>query len=187
MNHRLPVSLSSFLPALLMAGSMAAHGAVQAQAAAAVREATVREATVAQDAAPAEATPAPEAAPAWAPRTGDAVVDARLADINVYAARYPEAFIDELERYFDAPRPLLETLLGEGRTPGDLYYACALARVSGRPCRGVIEAWQVRGDGGWEAIARGFGVEPGDERAKRLRQGIQQSYAHWDRPLPGAE
>src|SRR5690606_32138141 len=75
-NHRLPVSLSSFLPALLMAGSMAAHGAVQAQAAAAVREATVREATVAQDAAPAEATPAPEAAPAWAPRTGDAVVDA---------------------------------------------------------------------------------------------------------------
>ena len=183
MNHRLPVLLPSLLPALLMAATMAAHGAVQAQPAA-----PEREAAVAQDAAPAEATaPAPEAAPAWAPRTGDAVVDARLADINAYAARYPEAFIDELERYFDAPRPLLETLLGEGRTPGDLYYACALARVSGRPCRGVIEAWQVRGDGGWEAIARGFGVEPGDDRAKRLRQGIQQSYAHWDRPLPGAE
>src|SRR5690606_20329634 len=98
-NHRLPVLLPSLLPALLMAATMAAHGAVQAQPAA-----PEREAAVAQDAAP-----APEAAPAWAPRTGDAVVDARLADINAYAARYPEAFIDELERYFDAPRPLLET------------------------------------------------------------------------------
>src|SRR5690554_3976980 len=69
---------------------------------------------------------------AQGPRTGDPVVDARLADVDRYAARYPKAFIDELVRYFDAPRPLLEDLLRRQATsPGDLYYACALARVSG--------------------------------------------------------
>src|SRR5690606_19614160 len=79
---------------------------------------------------------AQDQAAAWEPRTGDAVVDARLADLNRYAARYPDAFIDELVRYFDAPRPLLEELLGKrAATPGDRYYACALARVPGRPGR----------------------------------------------------
>lgn len=89
-------------------------------------------------------------------------------------------------RYFDAPRPLIEELLGKGRAAGDLYYACALARVSGRPCRGVLDAWQAGGGAGWEAVARRFGIEPGDARAKRLRDGIAVSYAHWGRPLPGA-
>lgn len=121
--------------------------------------------------------------------TGDAVVDARLADINVYAARYPEAFVDELVRYFDAPRPLMETLLGEGRhAPGDLYYACALARVSGRPCRGVIEAHDAAAQGeGWQALATRLGVPPGSARAGRLREGIADSYARWARPLPSAD
>lgn len=122
---------------------------------------------------------------AWAPRTGDAVVDARLADVNRYAARYPDAFIDELVRYFDAPRPLLEDLLGKPATmPGDLYYACALARVSGRPCRGLLEAGIAGHEEGWEGIAREVGVVPGDARAKRLRDGIVESYARWGRPLP---
>ena len=159
MNHRLPVLFACLL-------GLPAPGIVSARVSA-------------QD-----AIAAPEAAAAWAPRTGDAVVDARLADINAYAARHPEAFIDELVRYFGGTRPLLEQLLGARRKPGDLYYACALARVSGRPCRGVLEAWQAGGGAGWEAIAREVGVEPGDARAQRLREGIVRSYAHWGRPLP---
>lgn len=123
--------------------------------------------------------------PSWEPRTGDAVVDVRLADINRYGARYPDAFIDELVRYFDAPRPLLEDLLGKPATlAGDLYYACALARVSGRPCRGVLDAWIAGHEAGWEGIARELGVAPGDARAARLREGIAESYARWGRSLP---
>lgn len=125
---------------------------------------------------------------AWAPATGDAVVDARLADINRYAARYPDAFIDELVRYFDAPRPLLEDLLGkQHRVPGDLYYACALARVSGRPCRGLLEARAAAPESDWETIAREVGVQPGDARATRLREGIARSYARWGRSLPDTD
>lgn len=130
---------------------------------------------------------AQDAGGTWAPRTGDAVVDARLADINVYAGRFPDAFVDELVRYFDAPRPLLEDLLDQDRAAGDLYYACALARVTGRPCRGILDAWQADGSGEWEAVARRFGVEPGSARAKRLRAGIVESYARWGRPLPAGD
>lgn len=129
-----------------------------------------------QDDAPAEALQG----------TGDAVVDARLADIDVYAARYRQAFIDELVRYFDAPRPLIEELLEKSaRSPGDLYYACALARVTGRPCRGVLEARDAAGvDAGWRVVAAGLGVQPDGARAKRLRDGIEDSYVRWGRPLP---
>lgn len=127
------------------------------------------------------------AASAWAADTGDAVVDLRLADINRYAGRYPEAFLDELVRYFDAPRPLLQDLLlRQERAPGDLYYACALARVSGRPCRGVIDAWSAGHVDGWPGIARDLGVAPGDVRARRLREGMGESYRRWGRPLPDA-
>ena len=128
-----------------------------------------------------------EAAP-WTADTGDAVVDARLADINRYAQRYPDAFIDELVRYFDAPRALVdEQLRKQARAAGDLYYACALARVSGRPCRGVLEAWSAGHAEGWKGVAGDLGVVPGDARARRLREGIAESYARWGRPLPGAD
>jgi len=131
---------------------------------------------------------AQEGAEPWTAGTGDAVVDVRLADINRYARRYPEAFVDELVRYFDAPRPLLEELLGSRRAmPGDIYYACALARVTGRPCRGVLEAWAAGHEGGWQGIAGDLGVEPGGARARRLREGMADSYAHWGRPLPEAD
>lgn len=128
------------------------------------------------------AAPAQDAA--WEAATGDAVVDARLADINRYGASYPEAFVDELVRYFDAPGGLIEQQLAQGRAPGDLYYACALARVSGRPCRGVLEAWAAGHEEGWQGIARDVGVAPGDARARRLREGIAESYERWGRPLP---
>lgn len=120
-------------------------------------------------------------------RTGDDLVDARLADIDRYAARYPEAFVDELVRYFDAPGELIEDQLEQGRAPGDLYYACALARVSGRPCRGVLEAWAAGHADGWEGIAREVGVVPGGARATRMREGVAESYLRWGRPLPGMD
>lgn len=120
-------------------------------------------------------------------RTGDDSVDARLADIDRYAARYPDAFVDELVRYFDAPGELIEDQLEQGRAPGDLYYACALARVSGRPCRGVLEAWAAGHADGWEGIAREIGVVPGGARATRMREGVAESYLRWGRPLPGTD
>ena len=54
---------------------------------------------------------AQDAASGWNPRSGDAWVDAQLADINRYGLRYREPFIDEMARYHGAPRALVGELL----------------------------------------------------------------------------
>jgi hypothetical protein len=122
---------------------------------------------------------------AWAARSGDAVLDRRLADINAYARRYPDAFSDELVRYLDAPRALVAERLGKrGIMPADVYYACAIAHVTGRPCRSVLEAWDRAPVEDWATVAEGLGVVPGSPQAARLHQGITDSYRRWARPLP---
>jgi hypothetical protein len=121
----------------------------------------------------------------WNPQTGDATVDATLGDINQYAARYPEAFVDEIVRYHAAPRALVDALMHNPQwTPGDIYYACALAQTAGQPCRAVVEQWQHDHSQGWGAIAHGLGVQPGSAEFDRLKQGFISSFAHWGRPLP---
>jgi hypothetical protein len=120
---------------------------------------------------------------AWDPRTGDDWTDRQLADVNAYAGRYREAFTDELVRYFGAPRALVTELLVERRwAPGDVYYACAIARVVGRPCRALTEAWARRHAEGWEAVRVDAGLDDAAE-ADRLRQAFIESYARWDRPI----
>lgn len=121
---------------------------------------------------------------AWDPRTGDAWTDRQLADVNAYAGRYREAFIDELVRYFGAPRALVTELLVERRwAPGDVYYACAIARVAGRPCRALTDAWARRHAEGWEAVRTDAGIAADAAEAGRLRQAFIESYARWDRPI----
>ncbi len=120
----------------------------------------------------------------WNPRTGDATVDATLGDINQYAARYPDAFVDEIVRYHAAPRTLVDALmLNPQWTPGDIYYACALAQTAGQPCRAVVEQWQHDHGQGWDAIARDLGVQAGSAEFDRLKHGFITSYDHWGRPL----
>lgn len=120
----------------------------------------------------------------WDPRSGDAWTDRQLADVNRYATRYRDAFTDELARYFDAPRELTTELLVERRwAPGDVYYACVIARVAGRPCRAVADAWAQDYADGWAPIAQRMGIAPGSPEAMRLKLAFVDSYAHWARPV----
>lgn len=119
------------------------------------------------------------------PRTGDRVLDARVADINRYGDRYREAFVDELVRYHAAPRALVGALLADERwAPGDLYLACALARAAGRPCRHVIQHWRKAHAAGWGETATALGIAPGSPAFRRVAEGVEASYARWGRPLP---
>lgn len=128
---------------------------------------------------------AQEAAPAWNPRTGDAWTDAALADINQYGSRYGDAFVDEMTRYFGAPRALVTQLLVEQHwAPGDVYYACALAQAAGQPCRAVADTWSREHDQGWGAIMRRLGITADSPQFERLKRGVSDSYARWGRPLP---
>jgi hypothetical protein len=120
----------------------------------------------------------------WDPRTGDAWVDTWLGDINRYGSRYQQPFIDEMVRYHGAPRELVTGLLDErGWAPGDVYYACAIAQLIGRPCRYVADQWQDHRDEGWGALAQRLGIEPGSPEFHRLKNGVVSSYDRWGRPI----
>lgn len=127
---------------------------------------------------------AQELATGWNPRSGDPWVDSWLGDVNRYGARYPEAFIDEMVRYHNAPRPLVVELLETRKwLPGDVYYACTLAATLGRPCRYVVDLYDRDRNQGWGAIAQTLGVEPGSAAFHRLKQSFVPAYDRWARPI----
>ena len=104
-------------------------------------------------------------------------------------ARHREAFIDELVRYHGAPRALAAELLAreDAWSAGDLYFACALGQVSGRPCRTVVTLRERAPAQPWSEIAGQVGAAPGTAPFQRLRTEIAASYRRWARPLPDAD
>lgn len=116
--------------------------------------------------------------------TGDEWVDLRLDDIGAYARRHRDPFVDELVRYRDAPRELVVDLLEQRDwEPGDVYFACSLARVIGRPCRFVADQYAQSLLEGWDALASALGAGAGSEEFARVKRGIVRSYERWARPL----
>jgi hypothetical protein len=120
----------------------------------------------------------------WNPRTGDVWVDTQLADINRYGTTYREPFIDEMVRYHGAPRDYVTDLLVNQRwSAGDVYYACTIAQVIGRPCRYVAEQWQQNRGQGWGVVAQRLGIKPGSAEFHRLKKGFVPTYDRWSRPI----
>lgn len=125
-----------------------------------------------------------EAAAVYAPGTGDAWVDRQLADINAYAARYPDAFIDELARYAGAHPDYVQALLREhGWKPGDIYLACFWGRASGRSCREPVRARTQAPQAGWKDVLASLQPPPDNLQWRAFRHAIVASYDHWDRPI----
>ena len=121
----------------------------------------------------------------WNPRTGDVWIDQTLGDINDYGYRYRDSFVDELVRYYGAPRDYVTMLLTDRRwAPGDVYYACAIGDIVGRSCRYVAEEWDRHHGEGWGALAQRLGIKPGSEEFHRLKRGFVPTYDRWARPLP---
>ena len=117
-------------------------------------------------------------------RTGNAWIDARLLDMDAYAARYRDAFVDEIVRYHEAPRALVESALADdAMSAGDVYYACSLAQAIGQPCRALVDAWRDDAGDGWEGVTRRLGVAQLASIHRRIRGDIAESYVRWARPL----
>ena len=120
----------------------------------------------------------------WNPRSGDVWVDSQHDDVNRYGSRYRQPFIDEMVRYYGAPRDLVSTLLVERNwAPGDVYYACAIAQILGRPCRHVADVWERDHGQGWGNVAKQLGIKPGSAEFHRLKRGFVPTYDRWARPI----
>lgn len=120
----------------------------------------------------------------WNPRSGDVWVDTWLGDMNRYGTRYRDPFVDEMVRYYGAPRDLVDELLTQRRwAPGDVYFACAIASTLGRPCRYVADIWERDHAQGWGVVAQNLGIKPGSPEFHRLKKGFVPSYDRWGRNI----
>ena len=120
----------------------------------------------------------------WNPRSGDVWMDTQLGDMNRYGTRYRDPFVDEMVRYHGAPRDLVVDLLGPRRwAPGDVWMACNIASIIGRPCRYVVDVYERDHGQGWGNIAKRMGIKPGSAEFHRLKKGFVPTYDRWARPI----
>lgn len=125
-----------------------------------------------------------EKSAAYTVATGDAWIDTWLADINHYAERYPDSFLDEVSRYSGMQRGYLAALLdNHGWQAADIYFACFWAKAVELGCRDVVRAFSANPEGGWEAVVQRLPVEPDNLHWRAVRHAIVASYQHWDRPI----
>jgi hypothetical protein len=118
------------------------------------------------------------------PRTGDVWIDTTLGDMNRYGTRYRDPFVDEMVRYHGAPRDLVSDLLTHRNwSPGDVYMACSIASIIGRPCRYVVDEYDRDRGQGWGNIAKRMGIKPGSPEFHRLKNGFVPTYDRWSRPI----
>jgi hypothetical protein len=117
-------------------------------------------------------------------RTGDVWVDNRMGEINDYGYRNRDPFVSEMVTNYGVPRPYVEELLVQRKwSPGDVYYACALAHSLGRPCSDVVaERAHDRGQG-WGVTAMRLGIKPGSKEFFALKNGVAGTYGRWGHPI----
>lgn len=117
-------------------------------------------------------------------RTGDVWLDSRLGEVNDYGTRYREPFITEINQYYGAPRSLLVDLLDRRNwSPGDIYYACAIARARNLPCADIVRDYDADRGQGWGAIAKRHGIKPGSAVFHALKRGTVATYDRWGYPI----
>lgn len=132
--------------------------------------------------APAQQTA--EKSATYAVDTGDAWVDTWLQDINHYAERYPDSFLDELARYSGVPRSYAAALINTHQWhAADVYFACFWAKAVELSCRDTVRAFSADPEGGWDAVVERLPVAPQNAHWRALRHAIVASYTHWDRPI----
>jgi len=116
--------------------------------------------------------------------TGDGCVDNRLVEVNDYGVRYREPFVNEIVTSYGAPRPYVnELLVTRHWSPGDVYYACAMAHSIGRPCAEVADRYDHDRGHGWGAVAQSYGIKPGSPQFFALKRGVVGSYGRWGHPI----
>jgi hypothetical protein len=137
----------------------------------------------------------------FSPKTGDALMDKHLQEIDRYGQAEYAAFKKALVSKFSGSKREISRIYPKDKIepgdifiepgeifiepgeifrpgedmgsllarPGDVYYACALSSVTGKPASTIINSFSRNQD--WGAITREFGIKPGSKEFESL-QGI---------------
>lgn len=102
------------------------------------------------------------------PRTGDAEMDASLANINVKAQADLPLFKSEISATFQLSKPKIEVLL-QTMAPADVYMAAELANIIHKPIETVADSYKKNKDKGWGQIAKELGIKPGSKEFHEMK------------------
>ena len=112
----------------------------------------------------------------YSPRTGDIWVDTQLGYMNDYGRDNRDYFVDDVVTTYGAPRYLVNDLLNTRHwAPGDVYYACAMAYQTRRPCGDVARMYEQDRGQGWGVVAQRMGIKPGSAQFHALKGDIGKS------------
>jgi hypothetical protein len=114
-------------------------------------------------------------------RSGDLWVDTQLGQISDYGRRDRLYFVDDLVNNFGAPRYLVNDLLDKRHwTPGDVYYATALAYSAHRPLGDAVREYDNSKGQGWGVVAQRMGIKPGSAEFHALKGQMGKSKGRYD-------
>ncbi len=106
------------------------------------------------------------------PRTGDARFDANLREVNNQALRDKDAFAARMNTTYSASRSEIDLMMQTHKmSPGDVYMAYRLSRVTGKPVEKVVGAFKDNPGRGWGVIAKRLGIKPGSREFHELKKG----------------
>jgi hypothetical protein len=119
-------------------------------------------------------------------RSGDVWVDTQLGYISDYGMRDRVYFVDDLVSSYGAPRYLVNELLDKRHwSPGDVYYASALAYTAHRPLLDVTREYDNSNGQGWGVVAKRMGIKPGSAEFHALKGQMGKSKGRYEARGPG--
>jgi hypothetical protein len=112
--------------------------------------------------------------------TGDSKLDQSLEILSDGAKENTSEFAKKLGRKFGISEQTTERLLKRvGMSPGDVYMAAKVSKISKRSIEDVEDAYKENKGKGWGAIAKKLGIKPGSKEFHELKKddsGILEEY-----------
>jgi hypothetical protein len=128
----------------------------------------------------------------FSPKTADALMDQHLQEIDLYGQAEFAAFKKALASKYSGSKREIDRIYPKDKVepgdvfiepgdtfkpgedlgsllarPGDVYYACALASVTGKPAATIFNSFARNQD--WGAITRELGIKPGSKEFENLQ------------------
>lgn len=108
----------------------------------------------------------------YAPRSGDATLDAVLTTINELFGDEPDYYVEQIVYETRAPQHYVrEYIVERDYAPADVYMIGELSQLSGRSFTDVASTFDSNRGRGWGAMAKELGIKPGSAQFHQLKSG----------------